>query len=228
MVKKDYWNNLKLNESWSKQDRFNFLMDKIESAIVGDSDLAEAINNIKSRFENLVIPSKISDLENDSDFITEHQSLEDYITKSETDGLVKNDGTVDTTSYISEHQDITGKIDRNELFSNGVFTTENTKTNGTVARIWNESDGGGVQIIDGTSDVKAFTGVNEGSDGSGIYAQIYAVDKNTKTGTRINVTDDGVFYTKGKSNYTWTTNDEIATKQDINDLLARIEALENK
>ena len=35
------------------------------------------------------IPSKISDLENDSDFIE----------KSSTSGLVKNDGTIDTTSY---------------------------------------------------------------------------------------------------------------------------------
>lgn len=35
-----------------------------------------------------------------------------YISTSNTQGLLKNDGTVDTTSYLSTHQDITGKEDK--------------------------------------------------------------------------------------------------------------------
>ena len=49
------------------------------------------------------LPTKTSDLTNDGDghnaFLTQHQSLTNYIQKSNTAGLVKNDGTIDTTSY---------------------------------------------------------------------------------------------------------------------------------
>lgn len=40
------------------------------------------------------IPSKTSDLTNDSGFLTSHQSLANYVQKSSTTGLLKNDGTV--------------------------------------------------------------------------------------------------------------------------------------
>ena len=223
----DYWKNLGLNEAWSKRERFNYLMAKIEETVVGDSGLAELINNLKSTVDNLIIPSKTSDLENDSGFITEHQSLENYISKSETQGLITNTGEVDTTEYLSEHQDITGKLDKTEVFSNGVFTTTNTNSNGTVAKIWNEADGGGTQLIDGQSNVQSSTGVHEGSDGSNIYVQTYAVDKTSKLGTRININPSGAYYTSGKSTYAWSDDDEIATKKDLNDLIARIEASEN-
>lgn len=224
----DYWKNLGLNETWSKRERFNYIMGKIEETVVGDSGLAELINNLKSKVDNLIIPSKTSELENDSGFITEHQSLDDYITKSETSGLITNTGDVDTTKYLSEHQDISGKLDKSEVFSNGVFTTINTNKNGTTAKIWNESDGGGTQIIDGKSNVQAYTGVHEGSDGTNIYVQTYAVNKSSKLGTRININPDGAYYTKNKTTYTWNEADEIVTKKDLEDLISRIETLENK
>lgn len=107
---------------------------------------------------------------------------------------------------------------RKDIFQNGVFTTINTKENGTTARLWNESDGGGAQIIDGNTNVKAFTGVNEGSDGSNIYAQIYAINKDNSTGARINVNEDGAYYTSGKNTYRFTVDDEIATKGDLNNV----------
>ena len=51
------------------------------------------------------IPTKTSDLTNDGDgtnaFITQHQSLTNYVQKSSTNGLLKNDGTVDTNSYLT-------------------------------------------------------------------------------------------------------------------------------
>lgn len=36
----------------------------------------------------------------------------DYVSTSNTEGLIKNDGTIDTTTYLSAHQDITGKEDK--------------------------------------------------------------------------------------------------------------------
>ena len=51
------------------------------------------------------LPTKTSDLTNDGDgtnpFLTQHQSLANYVQKSATTGLLKNDGTVDTTQYLS-------------------------------------------------------------------------------------------------------------------------------
>ena len=221
----DYWKELGLKESWSKRERFNYLMGKIEEAITGDSGLPELINNLKNKIDNLVIPSKTSELENDSGFITEHQSLDDYISKSETPGLITNTGEVDTTEYLSEHQDISGKIDRTELFKNGLFTTKNTNSRGNVSQLWNESDGGGVIFDDNTSGVKSFVGVNEGSRDADIYVQIYSKTKSTNNGVRLNFNPTGAYYTVGSSK-TYTSADELVTKRDLEDIISRIEALE--
>lgn len=108
--------------------------------------------------------------------------------------------------------DIAGKVDRSDIFNaDGVFETVSTKNNGTIARIWNEADGGGAQIVDGTSGIQAFTGVNEGSGWRDIYAQVYAVDKTTKVGTRLSVTPTKIYYTAGKGNADVTDGDEVAT-----------------
>lgn len=221
----DYWKKLGLKESWSKRERFNYLMSKIEETVTGDSSLPELINNLKNKVDNLVIPSKTSELENDSGFITEHQSLDDYISKSETPGLITNTGEVDTTEYLSEHQDISGKIDRTELFQNGLFTTKNTNSRGNVSQLWNESDGGGVIFDDNTSGVKSFVGVNEGSRDADIYVQIYSKNKSTNNGVRLNFNPTGAYYTVGSSK-TYTSADELVTKRDLEDIISRIEALE--
>ena len=51
------------------------------------------------------IPTKTSDLTNDGDgtnaFLTQHQSLVNYVQKSSISGLLKNDGSVDTAQYLS-------------------------------------------------------------------------------------------------------------------------------
>ena len=44
--------------------------------------------------------------------MTQHQSLSDYVQKSQTAGLIKNDGTIDTNTYLTQHQDISGKVDK--------------------------------------------------------------------------------------------------------------------
>lgn len=222
----DYWSKLKLNECWSEKQRFNYLMEKIETAIVGDSDLAETINELLDEIDALTVPTKTSELDNDSNFITS-DALTSYISKSETEGLVCNDGSIDTTSYLSEHQDISGKIDRNELFNNGVFTTKKVNSRGSTAQIWNESDGGGTLYDDNTSGVKSFVGVNEGSQDKDIYVQIYSKTKSTNSGVRLNFNPTGAYYTVGSST-NYGSDDELVTQRTINELIARIESLEEK
>jgi hypothetical protein len=113
LVMVDYWSKLEITDCWSEKERFNFVMSKIEESIVGDSELAERINEVISDLENIYIPVKVSDLENDVGFINEHQSLDEYITKSDTLGLVKNDGTIDTKDYvINENGELIHEIEK--------------------------------------------------------------------------------------------------------------------
>lgn len=54
-----------------------------------------------------------------------NDSLKNKIDKSSTSGLVKNDGTIDTNNYLTQHQDITGKEDKSNIvtsFSNPTDT----------------------------------------------------------------------------------------------------------
>ena len=75
------------------------------------------------------IPTKTSDLTNDSNFLTSHQSLTNYIQKSNTNGLIKNDGTIDTNTYLTTHQDISDKVNTSDLgetaFSNDYNDLDN-------------------------------------------------------------------------------------------------------
>ena len=52
--------------------------------------------------------------------------LNNKISKSSTVGLVKNDGSIDTNTYLTNHQDITGKEDKSNKVSSWSGTTNNT------------------------------------------------------------------------------------------------------
>ena len=78
--------------------------------------------------------------------------------------------------------------------------------------IFNEADGGGSQYLNKETNIQSFTGVNDGS--GGIYGQLYAINKDTKQGSRINITADGIFYTVSNS-IQHSASDEIATLGDI-------------
>ncbi|MBQ2654072.1 MAG: hypothetical protein IJF83_10990 [Methanobrevibacter sp.] len=87
------------------------------------------------------IPSDVSDLSDNSNTQftpkshthteSEITDLGDYIEKSNTVGLVKNDGTIDTSTYLTEHQDITGKLDIAQTSSKG----KNVVVDGTTGNI---------------------------------------------------------------------------------------------
>lgn len=104
--------------------------------------------------------------------------------------------------------DLSNKTDRVLNGSNG------------KALIFNESDGGGAKFEhnDGTN---SFVGVNDGGK-DGVAGQIYAVDRATNTGARINITANGMFYTNGKNTYRWEATDEIATKGDVDSAIASL------
>ncbi|WP_296884919.1 hypothetical protein [uncultured Methanobrevibacter sp.] len=66
------------------------------------------------------IPTKTSDLVNDGD------GNNDFVTKSSTSGLIKNDGTIDTNAYLTQHQDISGKEDKTNKVTSWTSTPTDT------------------------------------------------------------------------------------------------------
>lgn len=90
-----------------------------------------------------------------------------------------------------------------------------TSANGK-ALIFNETDGGGAKF-EHTDGTWSFAGVNDGGH-DGLAGQIYAVDHNNgNTGTRIDISVGGMYYTKGNEPLAnrMVRSNEIATIGDI-------------
>ena len=136
------------------------------------------------------VPTKVSELENDSGYLTEHQSLENYITKKDfatgldaqntsTNALIRQvneriDGiTVPTkvselendAGYLTEHQSLAEYAKKTEIPAPYTLPTASTSTLGGV-----KVDGNTITIADGVISAKGgsgggtadvFTGVGE-------------------------------------------------------------------
>lgn len=69
--------------------------------------MVSSVRQVNERITNLVIPTKVSELENDSGYLTEHQSLENYITQQNfVDGLdAQNTATNALIRQVNERID---------------------------------------------------------------------------------------------------------------------------
>ena len=102
----------------------------------GNIDLKAPIKQVGGKVDSvngmtgdvvLDIPSKTSQLENDSGFLTEHQSLADYAKKSEipdVSGFLTSipdeyvtEAELDAKGYLTEHQSLAEYAKKSELFS---------------------------------------------------------------------------------------------------------------
>ena len=102
----------------------------------GNIDLKAPIKQVGGKVDSvngmtgdvvLDIPSKTSQLENDSGFLTEHQSLADYAKKSEipdVSGFLTSipdeyvtETELDAKGYLTEHQSLAEYAKKSELFS---------------------------------------------------------------------------------------------------------------
>lgn len=80
----------------------------IKSALDGKESTSNKVTTISSSNTNDQYPSALAVYNSIANFSTDI-NLENVVRKSSTSGLLKNDGTVDTTSYLTEHQDLSGK-----------------------------------------------------------------------------------------------------------------------
>ena len=107
---------------------------------------------INNKSVNISIPTKVSDLTNDAGYLVEQDIFDDLaavaisgdyadikntpeipdisrcIKKSSTAGLVRNNGTIDTNTYLTQHQDISGKYDKTGGTISGNVKVEGTFT----------------------------------------------------------------------------------------------------
>ena len=102
--------------------------------IIGDiADQSDLIEKIDEKIGDIVIPTKISELTNDSGYLTEHQSLEGYATEN----------WVNSKNYLTEHQDISGKQDKltskqlaNLNLDHSRYLTEHQSLEGYATENW--------------------------------------------------------------------------------------------
>lgn len=138
-------------EDYVTEGEYTAKIEAIDNAIATKADAEETANRFSSVDDYLEqlhteiegkadagsVPTKTSELENDSNFLTEHQSLDNYYTKTETDNAIQGTKTalegeintkVDTTTYegkISEIEEVLGvKADRTEIPSLAGYATE--------------------------------------------------------------------------------------------------------
>ena len=100
----------------------------LDVASSGDASTTEVVKGDDSRLSDARTP--VSHTHTTSD-ITDFPTMSDYIQKSNTSGLVKNDGTIDTNSYATTSQipDISGKADKVSGATNGNLAGLNASGN---------------------------------------------------------------------------------------------------
>ena len=195
--------------TWSKGDKITSA--KLNNIETGISDTLAVANSNSDKLDN--IQASIEELAAQGDTT----ALTEKVTALETNAVSKtitNDGVKAQTNY--------------NLVTNKVVTGNVTST------VWNESSGGGVQVKNTDANIISFIGVNNGQNDNNIWAQFYAkyINNNSSkgqvknSGTRVNFTQDGVFYTKGKTSGAYTESGELVTKATTDQLLQRIAALE--
>lgn len=118
-----------------------------------------------------IIPTKLSNLTDDlgsnpththSQYLTEHQDISNYIQKSNTSGLVKNDGTIDTSAYLTQHQDISNYIQKSDtsglVKNDGTIDTNTYLTSAPVTSV--NGQAGAVSLALGDANVIESISVN--------------------------------------------------------------------
>lgn len=134
-------------------------------------------------------------------------AIASYVQKSLTSGLLRNDGTVDTTQYLSQHQDISGK--QNKTLDTAL-TIDGTPRTTVEAALGALNTHAGVKVsatVSGSS--LAFTdasiGANSVIDGPYVADMIVGIDSVSTNGTTITYTlaDSDA---NGKTAYIWVRN----------------------
>lgn len=176
---------------------------------------------------DVITSAKLNNLENGIDVAADEIAAvaNDVSTLSETVTALSNNVVQKSVAATGTQAQSQYNLVTNKITSGNVTST-----------VWNEESGGGFQVKNTEANVISFIGVNNGAGDNNIWAQFYgkyitndpAKGQVANSGTRINFTNDGVYYTRGKTSGAFTADDELVTKATVNALEARVAALEAK
>ncbi len=191
----------------------------------------EAVETYGDRIEAVeAFGSRIEAVEAFADRIEQLETAEDeFVTKAELVSYneritVVEDSIEELEPRIAE---LEAKEDKNtvyiagdgiEISEDNIISVDNrtiykiTSENGNESLIFNEADGGGARYTNLTRNTDSFVGVSDGSNN--VDVQIYATDRSSNLGSRININQSGAYYTVSDSAI-FTDGDEIATRKDI-------------
>ena len=156
-----------------------------------DAASAAAAANAASLLEKAGVDAEQSEL-----IAAIQAALDNYILKTGISGLIRL--ADDTSTNSVKHEIITKRNNKN-----------------VIAKIWNETSGGGLQLDNQDAGMIAFLGINDGAVDNDIWAQFYGKNKATNVGTRMNFTNHGVYLTENRNNGSYTEDDHLVVKRDI-------------
>ena len=125
----------------SLSDAYNNFKTLIRQITYSKDDIDEKIGDIDDFINsdhNNVYPSEVVDSVTDNDMRpvssnAVHDSLSNYVQKSQTAGLLKNDGTVDSNTYLTSHQSLSNCIQKSQ--TSGLVKNDGTIDTTLVSRV---------------------------------------------------------------------------------------------
>ena len=138
--------------------------------------------------------------------------LSNYIQKSQTTGLVRNDGTIDTNTYLTQHQDISNYVQKsstNGLIKNdGTIDSNSYLTSNDITNYVQKSQTPGLIKNDGTIDQNTYLTSHQDisnyvqkSSTAGLIKNDGTIDTNTYLTSHQDITG------KADANHTHTVSD---------------------
>lgn len=128
------------------------------------SDFLTSHQDISGKADKVANPTNggIAKLDSNGNLVDGGILASNLVQKSATSGLLKNDGTVDTNTYLTSHQDITGKSDKVSNATNGdiagLDSNGNLTDSGILAsNVLTKSSTTGLVKNDGTIDTNSYT-----------------------------------------------------------------------
>ena len=129
---------------------------------------------------------------------------------------VSNNLINESTNRQTIDTKIINNIWSNSTMSDGYFKTKNTQSDTSYGQLWNENSGGGILYYNQPLNISSFVGVNKSSASDKVDVQIYAKDKTSNIGTRVNVSStEGMYYLKNCKNLGFPAEREVAVIENI-------------
>ena len=217
------------NVCWDGEDWDNLgsFIDLEPYALVADLELEK---NTRVTADNGIITDlnkEIQDRTNaDSNILESLDTVNTNLINNIT--TVSDNLTTESTTRQTNDTKIINNIWSNSTMSGGYFKTKNTQADTSYGQLWNENSGGGIQYYNKPENILSFVGVNKSSASDMVDVQIYAKDKTSNIGTRVNVSaTEGMYYLKNCKNLGFPAEREVAVISDINTLDGKISSEEN-